>query len=713
MSSHLLIVLIYLFFCFSGVATMGQSVNTDSLAHAYLQADGTEQKEILKELRKTPKQMLIVGLKIKQQAQKLGIPDTLIQLDYRIGVAHYDNGNYDSAIQILNQAIDLVRKDANKSSLLANMLNLAGIVYDFQGRYPEALQSHYETLTIWEKQKDQQGQSKAYLSIGNVYAFQKEYYKAIDYYEKGLEISLVAQDTVSIMSLYSNIGLIWRKNLDSVDLAMDYYQKSLEWAKLHDDEQVRATPLYGITHVQIKRNQLDEALSNAKYILDLAQRRQNTNEKLYAWQLLAHVRWARQESKAAIRAAIEAHKLAMSSQAPMEISTSSKQLADYYAELGNFGKAYEYQAIQMAYQDSVYSLEKSKIISNLERTQAETEIEMLEKDNELKKVVIAEREAALERRMVYIVITSLLAIFLFFGLILLYRSNEQRKQAGIQLIEQKEQITKTNDQLTQMNDKLRQQQQQLQDQNQDLIRLNELKNKLLSIISHDFRSPLSSLQGIISMLNTNALSPTEIEQVFESLSSKVENTTNMLDNLLKWTRNQMQGIRVSPECFTLSPLVEEVISSQLILAEKKEVSLYCTVRPNLSVYADPEMVRLIVRNLVSNAIKFTTKGDSITIEAFSENDKVIISVIDTGIGMNSADIDKLFQLKEHTTYGTHNEKGTGLGLILCHEFVSINGGNIWVESEKEKGSTFYFTLVTQPKQFPTYVQSEQSITTAM
>ncbi|MEM8965812.1 MAG: tetratricopeptide repeat-containing sensor histidine kinase [Bacteroidota bacterium] len=692
---------------------MAQSVNSDSLARAYLQADGTEQTRILKDLRDQPDQMLTLGLRIKQQAQQLGIPDTLSNVDYNIAFAHYNNGNYDSAVQILDQTIDILRKNANKPSLLANMLNLAGIAYDLQGRYPKALQSYYEALTIWEKQEDQRGQGMAYLNIGNVYAYQKEFYKAIEYYEKSLEISLATQDTTSIVYLYSNIGLIWRKNLDSLDLAMDYYQRSLEWAKQQDDEDVTAIPLYGITHVQIKREQLDEALSNAKYILELALRQQNTNTKLYAWQLLAHVRWARKEQQAALRAATEAYNLAVTSQAPMEISTSGKLLADYYSGLGDFEKAYKYQAVQMAYQDSVYSIEKSKIISNLERTRAETEIEMLEKDNELKEALIAKREAAIARQMGYVVAASLLAVFLLFGLAFLYRSNKQRKQTGLQLAEQKEQITRNNEELTQVNDKLRQQQQQLQDQNQDLVRLNELKNKLLSIISHDFRSPLSSLQGIIAMLNSNALSPKEIEQVFESLSSKVENTTNMLDNLLKWTRNQMQGIRVLPEYFTLSTLVEEVIHSQLILAEKKEVFLHCSIDSGLSVYADPEMVRLIVRNLVSNAIKFTSKNDSITIKASTEDTMVVISVIDTGIGMSAEDIDKLFQLKEHTTYGTHNEKGTGLGLILCHEFVEINGGRIWVESEKEKGSTFYFTLVTQPEHFPVHLQSKPSVPTAV
>ncbi|WKN45838.1 ATP-binding protein [Tunicatimonas pelagia] len=711
MSGYLPVFLSYLFFCFSGGISTAQSINADSLARVYLEADVTEQANILGQLRQTPKQMLILGQKVKKRVQDLGISDTLSNIDYEIAFSHYNNGNYDSAIQILNNAISAARNDANKSSQLAKMLNLAGVAYDFQGQYAEALQSYYESLSIWESLENENGQGIAYINIGNVYAYQKEFYKAIDYYEKSLELSLANRDTVNIVYLYSNIGLIWRKNLDSLELAMDYYQQSLDWAKQHQDEHIRATPLYGITHVQIKRGQLDEALSNAQYILDIAQRQQNTNAKLHAWQLLAHVRWARKERKAAIRAATQAYNLAVASQALMEINTSGKLLADYYFELKDFKKAYDYQAIQMTYQDSVYSIEKSKIISNLERTRDNTRIKMLEKDNALKKAQISEREAVIERQMVYSITASVAVLLLLGGLLLLYRTNKQRNKVSTQLSTQKEQIARSNEQLTQMNNRLRQQQQQLQEQNQDLVRLNSLKNKLLSIISHDFRSPLSSLQGVIAMLNSHALSAEEIEQVFESLSSKVENTTNMLDNLLKWTRNQMHGIRVEPEYITLSTLVEEVVSSQLILAEKKEVTLYCNIASDLSVYADPEMVRLIVRNLVSNAIKFTFKNDSITIGAFQDNNEVTVSVVDTGIGMSSEDINRLFQLKEHTTYGTDNEKGTGLGLILCQEFVEVNGGRIWVESEQGIGSMFHFTLVTHPKQFPNHTLDKQPITT--
>ncbi|MEM9676130.1 MAG: ATP-binding protein, partial [Bacteroidota bacterium] len=539
------------------------------------------------------------------------------------------------------------------------------------------------------------------LNIGNTYYFRKEFYRAIEYYEKSLELCLAIRDTTMTIHMYANIGETLNNHFDSLDLAMEYYQNALEWAELQNDEFTAAIPLRGVAEVQIKRGQLDEALSNAQHVLKIFQQQHNILATLYAWRLMAQVRGARQEYELAIQAATKAYDLAVTSQSAVEIGELGKLLANYYSELGNFEKAHQYRSIQVAYQDSVYSVEKSKIVATLEQTQAETKIEVLEKDNAIKK-------ARIEQQRAYTVGISLVSILLLGALILVYISYNHRKKLNIQLAEQKEEIETSNDQLVQMNDKLQQQQQQLENKNQDLSRLNQLKDKLLSVISHDFRSPLNSLKGIINILDSGGLSPHEIPQLFGTLSTTVDNTTNMLDNLLKWTRSQMSGIRVTPEEFALSKTITEVIGTQIAIAEKKGVTLNQKVDPTISVYADPEMIRLVIRNLVSNAIKFTDQDDTITIEARQQDQQVLVTVSDTGVGISPEDIEKLFRLNNHTTYGTANEKGTGLGLVLCREFVEGNGGKIWVESELEQGTTFFFTLMTTPEDFPEEVQEQNS-----
>jgi two-component system sensor histidine kinase/response regulator len=489
--------------------------------------------------------------------------------------------------------------------------------------------------------------------------------------------------------------------LDSLSLALEYFQRSITIAKQQGNVQEIALPLDGISYILLEQGEHEQALANANYLLNLAQKFQNRTDKIYAYKLLAEVHEARGEFQAAIENASKSYDLARQTGAKLEIKYLSELLASCYRSLGIYEKAYEYQAVHLAYQDSLYSLEKRKIISNLELTRTEIENEMLKKENELKLAQIETNEAIIDRQMAYAITVSLVSALLFGVIVILYRVNLQRKKSNRLLSDQKEEITQNNAQLTQLNNTLKQQQHQLQQQNEELERLNDIKNKLLSIISHDFRSPLSSLQGVINILNSQSLSPEEIKQIFDALSTKVQNTTNMLDNLLKWTRNQMQGIRVQPEYFTLLNLVEDVINSLAILAEKKGVVLRHHITEPLLVYADPEMIRMVVRNLISNAIKFTVQGDTVTVKAEpTRDDKVVISVIDTGLGISPKDKEKLFQLKDHTTYGTANEKGTGLGLILCKDFVEKNGGEIWVKSEERQGSTFYFTLLTQSARFP-------------
>ena len=701
MSKHLSVVLIYLAYSLHGLVSIAQSVNSDSLARAYLQADGTEQTHILKNLEESPDQMLIVGRQIKQQAQSLGIPDTLSNVDYKIAYAYHNKGYYDSVLQITNPRIDRIRQDADENTKLANMLNVAGIAYYFKGQYGKSLKCFFESLAIWEKEGFTKGQIKANLNIGNTYYFRKEFYRAIEYYEKSLELCLAIRDTTMTIHMYANIGETLNNHFDSLDLAMEYYQNALEWAELQNDEFTAAIPLRGVAEVQIKRGQLDEALSNAQHVLKIFQQQHNILATLYAWRLMAQVRGARQEYELAIQAATKAYDLAVTSQSAVEIGELGKLLANYYSELGNFEKAHQYRSIQVAYQDSVYSVEKSKIVATLEQTQAETKIEVLEKDNAIKK-------ARIEQQRAYTVGISLVSILLLGALILVYISYNHRKKLNIQLAEQKEEIETSIDLLVLMYDKLQQQQQQLENKNQDLSRLNQLKDKLLSVISHDFRSPLNSLKGIINILDSGGLSPHEIPQLFGTLSTTVDNTTNMLDNLLKWTRSQMSGIRVTPEEFALSKTITEVIGTQIAIAEKKGVTLNQKVDPTISVYADPEMIRLVIRNLVSNAIKFTDQDDTITIEARQQDQQVLVTVSDTGVGISPEDIEKLFRLNNHTTYGTANEKGTGLGLVLCREFVEGNGGKIWVESELEQGTTFFFTLMTTPEDFPEEVQEQNS-----
>lgn len=239
---------------------------------------------------------------------------------------------------------------------------------------------------------------------------------------------------------------------------------------------------------------------------------------------------------------------------------------------------------------------------------------------------------------------------------------------------------------------------QLKESERLLMQSNQSKDRFFSIIAHDLRSPFNVILGYIDLLVDPdfQFSPLERKDIMEKLRTTAHRTLNLLDNLLSWAKTQKGDLQVETTCFDLT----EVVQENLILAESaasaKKINLYNNMGVPWMVYADRNMIQTVVRNLISNAIKFTYTGGTIIIEARKgTNGEVEVSVKDTGCGIPLADQEKLFSIDDHlATRGTNKESGSGLGLILCREFIHLNNGKIWVESETGKGSVFYFTLRT-------------------
>jgi signal transduction histidine kinase len=233
---------------------------------------------------------------------------------------------------------------------------------------------------------------------------------------------------------------------------------------------------------------------------------------------------------------------------------------------------------------------------------------------------------------------------------------------------------------------------QLEQQKEQLLELNQFKDKVFSIVSHDFRSPLNSLKGMLALYLQGMISHEEMKSLASELLEKLNTTSNMLDNLLHWAKNQLQGIHVKPQKIDISELVKENIELIRPLAEKKDIHLKCENHRPVSAFADEEMIKLVLRNLISNAVKFSFKGGDVGITILEEEDQVVVEVKDQGTGMNEQQKENLFNPSARSSPGTNNEKGMGLGLILCKEFVEKNGGRLWAESEEGKGSLFCFSL---------------------
>jgi PAS domain S-box-containing protein len=235
----------------------------------------------------------------------------------------------------------------------------------------------------------------------------------------------------------------------------------------------------------------------------------------------------------------------------------------------------------------------------------------------------------------------------------------------------------------------------LKESEKQLLRLNADKDIFISILGHDLKSPFSTLLGLSGALleDINKLSIDEIGDHLFQINKVAENTYNLLENLLDWARAQSGKIPFHPRNFGLNIVCKSTLEILTPTAESKNIKIISAITDDIEVFADPDMLKTVLRNLVSNAIKFTHKEGTIIVSAIKTQAGVTVSVSDNGIGIKPNNLVKLFDISQVlSTVGTAEETGTGLGLLLCKEFVEKNGGKIWVESEPGKGSTFYFII---------------------
>jgi signal transduction histidine kinase len=347
---------------------------------------------------------------------------------------------------------------------------------------------------------------------------------------------------------------------------------------------------------------------------------------------------------------------------------SYRQLSDLAEKRGDFRNALRYYKSHKALEDSVFSQD---MVQKLYQTQLRFATQ--DKDTEIASLTKSKAEqAAILRRKdflfnIMIVIAALSAVLLFS----IYRSGRRRIRINKLLMEHQAEIKKRSVELEQ---------------------LNQVKDKFFSIISHDLRSPMNALAGILDLAEKKHLEPQEFAQLTKELRVQFNHTKTLINNLLDWTLLQMDKLNIHEDKVLLHPMVEENFKLFSAL-QVKNTQMKNLMPSGIAAKADTNMVNLVFRNLILNAIKFTEVGGVVTVNAREAGGMIEVAISDNGVGI-APDVQKILFEKTtgYSTRGTANEKGTGLGLILCKEFVERNGGTIWLESEPGKGSTFYFTL---------------------
>jgi len=294
----------------------------------------------------------------------------------------------------------------------------------------------------------------------------------------------------------------------------------------------------------------------------------------------------------------------------------------------------------------------------------------------------------------YMINQALSLAFIFYGL---YLIKKEITDYQFSILAKNRALHKKNLEIKKQKELIGEKAKLLRSQKSELTELNSLKNKLFSVISHDLKSPMYALRNLFHNMHQYNLPPEEVKAMVPEVVQDLNYTISLMENLLQWSKSQMQADALQLQEVNMADLIRDVIQLLRLQAEAKQVHLESKAGEPVFVYADREMINLVLRNLLSNAIKFTPRNGKVAVGLQELSHFVEVYVQDSGLGISEEALRKINENNFYTTRGTASESGTGLGLMLCKEFLVRNGGQMHIESQPGKGSVFSFTLPTHPK----------------
>ncbi len=576
------------------------------------------------------------------------------------------NGDFISALrddqELLKLSISMI-----DSTAITTCLNYLGFDYQELGEFDEAYYYYSQTYRMAVAIKNPAKISTAYINLASIFKELGQYDEALNYLELCKKINLEIKNSTAQPFILEEAGDIYlRKN--QLDKAKEALLLSLRLTREQKEFILEPAIFQKLAEVSLASNNYTSAF--AYYDSASIVYKKSNNQFGVAQVKLGEGKIFLKQGKydSALRLTEESQALSHSLNARKAESDCLNQLGELAEMKNDFKKALYFYKKAKALGDSLVSRETlTKTFQNQMRFDADIKnSEIAELTDFKKKQTKAIKQEAFIRN-ILVVAMALTAIVLF----TVYRSGQRRLRINKLLLEHQEEIKQRAIELEQ---------------------LNKVKDKFFSIISHDLRSPINSLSAILTLMENQNLKPEEFSRLAKELKLQFNNTKTLINNLLDWALMQMDKLKVQPVKINLLELANENYKL-LSTLHLKEISFNNSIPENCFGLADSNMINLVFRNLIMNALKFTESGGSIAASLQDKGTQYEICISDNGVGI-SEEVQKLIFEKTvgYTTRGTANEKGTGLGLILCKEFVERNGGQIRVESELGKGSKFYFTI---------------------
>ncbi|TGE29514.1 ATP-binding protein [Hymenobacter metallicola] len=613
-----------------------------------------------------PEARLQYGQRLLQQASRPARIHNQALGHRIIASAHQELRHYNRAVRHFRRALQLHRQLRNRQHVGVDLFYLGGALLS-QGDTGQARQAYQAALQSFGQLQQATKAAQVQERLGNLYSQQGKWAQALASQARALQTWQHSHDSARVASTLTAIGNVYHQQRH-FSRALFYLHQALQTAGKTDSIR-QSESLAGMGRVYLTLGNDEAALNSFRRAVQLHPVAAAPVQQANLYQLLAATHDSLGHWAATEQTLLRSLPIARRGGSKAQLNVIYKSLASLYRRTGNYKQALEATTHFAELQDSLFADERSAQVAEL-RTRYETEkkereIQLLTKDRQIQDAILR-RQKLLRNALAT---GALLLLIIVAGL---YRGRQQQQRIN-RLLERKNTA--------------------INRQKEELGRLNRTKDTLFSVISHDLRSPLSSLYALLNLLNMGALPPERLALHSARLTRGLNNTLLLLDNLLNWSAAQIRDDKIRPERLRLDVLTEEAVALLLADAERKGIQLLNQLPVPLQVRADINMVRLVLRNLLGNALKFTPEGGRVTVSAARQGAMWAIAIQDTGVGIPAAAHDKVFgQDGAFSTLGTAREKGTGLGLQLCKDFVERNGGQLSFISEQGQGTTFTFTL---------------------
>lgn len=566
----------------------------------------------------------------------------------------------------------------------AQALNLIGYSYLIAGEYDQAFKYYHQALKLGEHIGETVVVAKGHLNLGVVYRDLKDPDRAIQHYQKSLEYARKTNDSLAISKVYNSLGNIC-EDAGSYQKALGLFRKAATIQEKVDDKRYLGISLHNIGYVHINLGQPEKGLPYLFQSLRIHDEINNDMIKIATLGSIAELYEATGRSREALKYAKQSYAMALKSASGKKIAASAKLLQKLYRARNDYEQAYKYLSVFQEYNEILNQESQKKVVAEVA---IKYETHKKELENKTLKAESEKQELKLRHQQMKIISGGALLIVLLILTLLFYVNKQNLKIANQKLQEANNQMQLQNKEINRQKEEISAQSVMLRRQNEQLEKDNSFKNKVFSIISHDLRSPFISITGFINLLQVKPLTSDEIKPVFEIFGQEINLITNMINNLLFWSKAQLTGDKLNLELTDLYFQAENNIELVTAEANKKDIRIINDILDDSIILTDKERLNFIIRNLLVNAVKFTPKGGEIRLRVEEQSHTITLFVDDNGLGIPDKNFAKLFTGQRFSTLGTSKEKGTGLGLLLCKELMESLHGQIAVESTEGLGSSF-------------------------